>query len=193
MDPMKIQKLHAMNKYKKNRFLINSLVIYSFTALICIALCSSPLWFPSVCSSIRLFLFVSLPKIVSVILGPKCLFIISNIIVAFLVGESKLTGSCDSLPASDIYDDYVKRNQSLRRSPTTEEKKSCRFLTEETLKRVEEDGNEEEEEEYRGEDLNGEEGYSLPAEEFKRRVEDFIARVNKQRRLEAREIVCCSA
>lgn len=39
-------------------------------------------------------------------------------------------------------------------------------------------------------DLEGEEEFSLPTEELKKRADDFIARVNRQRMLEARLLVC---
>jgi len=42
------------------------------------------------------------------------------------------------------------------------------------------------------EDLEGEEEFSLPTEELKKRADDFIARVNRQRMLEARLLVCYS-
>lgn len=39
-------------------------------------------------------------------------------------------------------------------------------------------------------DLEGEEEFSLPTEELKKRADDFIARVNRQRMLEAQLLVC---
>ncbi|KAJ4836806.1 hypothetical protein Tsubulata_045863, partial [Turnera subulata] len=46
-----------------------------------------------------------------------------NVIVAFLVGESKLVGSSESpSPSAEIYDDYVERSRSLRRASTLQGK-----------------------------------------------------------------------
>ncbi|XP_010251332.1 PREDICTED: uncharacterized protein LOC104593268 [Nelumbo nucifera] len=208
MDPIKIEKLQAMNKYKRDQ-LLNKFILYFFTASICALFCSSPLWFPSLCSSMRLLLFVHLPKIGSFIFHPKYLFIICNLIIAILVGESKLTGSHSSSAISDTYDVYVRRNQSLRRCSITEEQKPDTPLIEEGVKRGGEDGKgegeeddrniesdenlDEEEEEEEEAAAAEEESDEMPAEEFKRMVDDFIAKVNKQRWLEAKELVCCSA
>ncbi|KAF9622296.1 hypothetical protein IFM89_031099 [Coptis chinensis] len=120
-------------------------------------------------------------------LNPKCLFIICNIIVVFLIGESKLVASKAS-PVTEIYNEYVNRSVSLHKLPTLGEKqdkgiKMDVFENGYNVKKVNELNNEE----YEGEKGGGED---LPAEELHKRVEDFIARVNKQRRLEARSLLC---
>ncbi|XP_043703812.1 uncharacterized protein LOC122653917 [Telopea speciosissima] len=139
----------------------------------------------------------------SFLFTPKCLFVVCNIIIIFLVGESKLVGSSSPSPAADdIYDEYMKRSQSLRRFSSHEEKIEARNdlelpLIEETIKRVHEDEQEErgqnegEKENSEGDNnsLNGEEEPGLPPDELKQRVEDFIARVNRQRRLEAEQLI----
>lgn len=56
--------------------------------------------------------------------GPKFLFIVCNLIVIFLVGESKLSKS--SL-APDIYEEYMNRNTNLQRLSTSESKKGSAF------------------------------------------------------------------
>ncbi|KAJ4973110.1 hypothetical protein NE237_006284 [Protea cynaroides] len=163
------------------------------------------------------FLFISLPKMRSFLFNPKCLFVVCNIIIVFLVGESKLVGSSSS-PPTDIYDEYRKRSQSLRSFSSHEEKKETSKLEmpliEETTEKVvihedkeevveeEEEEEEEEERKEKGEEENpeqdensfvGEEEPGLPDEEFKQRVEDFIERVNRQRRLEAKLSTSCYA
>ena len=63
-------------------------------------------------------------------------------------------------------------------------------LVEESLHKVEEEKEEKEEEEEKDGDEDGEEDQpGLPAEELNKRVEEFIARINKQRWLEAKLLV----
>ncbi|KAF3432387.1 hypothetical protein FNV43_RR27127 [Rhamnella rubrinervis] len=161
-------------------------------------------------------LFMSLPSIWSSFFNPKCLFVVVNVIVVFLVGESKFLGSSHSSPATDIYSEYLERSQSLKgqrrqsSSTTFQEKKEDKNLKldeyysavverVDDIKEVEakedevdefEDCKEDDGDEnnivddHHQQERDGEEEVGLPAEELKRRVEDFIARVNKQRRLE---------
>ncbi|KAF9606840.1 hypothetical protein IFM89_029297 [Coptis chinensis] len=110
-----------MNKYKKRSTqFLKDLILYCSTALICSILCLSPFWLPSLYASIKAFLFVSVPNFGVLFINPKCLFIVSNVIVIFLIGESKFLSSKSS-PATEIYDEYVKRSSSLRRHPSSEE------------------------------------------------------------------------
>ncbi|XP_043725429.1 uncharacterized protein LOC122671992 [Telopea speciosissima] len=184
MDPIELQKLQPISKYKKKHYFLNTLIFYSLTVFTGTLFCSSPLWFPSLFSSTKSFLFISIPKMRSFLLNPTCLFIVCNIIIVFLVGESKLVGSSSSSSAADIYDEYVKRSQNLQRFSSQEEKKESRKLemrfTEETTQRVHEDGGGEKAEER--EDI-------FDGDDLKRRVEDFIARVNRQRKLEAEQLI----
>ncbi|PON91869.1 hypothetical protein TorRG33x02_124670 [Trema orientale] len=225
-----------MNCYnKKSQFLYN-LILSSLVAITCSFLCSYPFWFSSLTSSIKHLVFISLPNICSSFLNPKCLFIVFNVIVAFLVGESKLLSS-QSSPTTDIYSEYVERSQSLRgqRDFTTtlhEEKKEERKLEmdvnkesenrvyedkevvlvvepneekhDEKLQEEEEEEEVEEEEKFEEAENNDdyddqqekdgeEESEGLPTEELNKRVEEFIARINKQRWLEARMLICSQA
>ncbi|KAG0446562.1 hypothetical protein HPP92_028769 [Vanilla planifolia] len=125
---------------------------------------SSPLWLPST--------FSILEKAGAIVYSPKCLFLICNVIVMVLVRESKLSKSPNH---SDIYEEIVNRNRRLQRP-----------LEMEIIDRREEEV--EEEESFRG--VEGMEGKGL--EELNKRVEDFIARVNRQRMLEARLVGCYS-
>ncbi|OVA09591.1 Protein of unknown function DUF761 [Macleaya cordata] len=207
MDHIYIEKLQAIkakNKFKKNQFL-NTLIFYCLTALACILLCVSPVWLPSLYSSMKVFLSVSLPNFWTYIFNPKCLFIVCNVIVVFLIGESKLFGSKSS-PATEVYNEYVRRSESsIRRLPVLDEKKNTQELKLEFPMMVEgvncaggEEVKEEKRREFVGrgedeekireravEDFDITEECYLPAdEELNRRVENFIARVKKQRKLE---------
>lgn len=222
MDPITAEKLRAMKSYKKSQFY--KLLFHCLVALTCSLLCSFPFSFASLSSSI---MFLSLPTVWSSFFNPKCLFVVVNVIVVFLVGESKLLGSSHSSPATDIYSEYIERSQSLkgqRQPDILQEKKEDSNLKSEyhSIKEVErikeveakedeldkfEDCEEDDDDEnYNsdehhqqqrdGEDENnnaddhdqqqgdGEDEVGLPAEELNKRVEDFIARVNKQRWLE---------
>ncbi|PIA51036.1 hypothetical protein AQUCO_01100096v1 [Aquilegia coerulea] len=203
MDHIKKEKLQAMNKYKKNQFL-NNLILYSLIVIGCILFCSSPLWLPPIYSFMKIFLFVYVPYMKTYISSPKCLFILCNIIVVVLIGESKLVGSKSS-PTTDIYDEYLSRSVSLRESRNTttlvkkknnkeevirmdafENVKQSGYdegLYEEMVEGVKRGGGEDKTSDEKN--LNIDEKLVLPTEELNRRVEDFIARINKQRRLEA--------
>ncbi|XP_039126301.1 uncharacterized protein LOC120262278 [Dioscorea cayenensis subsp. rotundata] len=96
-DPIYIEKLQAMKRYRKTSTtsigLLSKLFQYFLSAL------AVGLLLSRLCSSL-MFLFSM----------PKYLFIVCNIIIIiFLAGDSKLSKAS---PAPDIYEEYVKRNQS---------------------------------------------------------------------------------
>ncbi|CAL9192134.1 uncharacterized protein LOC135613899 [Musa acuminata AAA Group] len=165
---MKVDKLQAMERFKENTYL--SMAIQYSLRVVALGLFLSCLnWLPY----LRLFFLVSLPNVSSVVFGPNCLFVVSNIIIIFLVGESRLTRQP---PRPDVYEEYVKRRRGLHGAACSEAKeaeaeKGC-------------DGQE-------GVGREREEEKGLPAEELNRRVEDFIAKVNMQRKLEPRMLICC--
>ncbi|KAG5249670.1 hypothetical protein OIU76_003681 [Salix suchowensis] len=227
----KLQAVHGM----KTRFYCK-LMFHSFLALTCSLLCSFPLWFPSLCSSMKQFLSLSIPYKYPSFFGPKCLFILLNVIVVFLVGQSRLDGSHSS-PAGEIYDEYVERSWSLRGVSAhldmeeesqlemnlvdqetniqdkevvlEEEAAELTYKGDKEVALKEEDagevheltskGNKDAHEEVKVEEDKhekkeiSEEESGLPPEELNRRVEEFIARVNRQRWLEAQLLVCCQA
>ncbi|KAI5351888.1 hypothetical protein L3X38_004779 [Prunus dulcis] len=232
MDPIKGEKLRAMKSYKKqnNSQIFYSLIVHLLIAIACCLLCSYSHWFPSLYTAKHL-LFMSLPNSWSGFFNPRCLFIVVNFIVVFLIGESRLSGR-QSSPANEMYNEYVERTRSLR-APTSmfQEKKEERtelpilsqkednamILEEKEVDETKEDKHEvdqdedfkecegtdeeekEEEKEKKEEEIEQEkkeeeeEAAGIPAEELNKRVEAFIARVNKQRSLEARFLVCSKA
>ena len=203
MDLIKLREIHAINKSKKYQ-LLDNFFLYSFTVLSCTLFCSSPFWFPSLFHSMKLFLFVSLPKLSSILLSPKFIFIVGNLIIFVLVGESKYFTSNSPSATAVYYDEYIDQKKSLQTtSASVEEKKEVKM--EESFKEKQSktcesgennggkglcEGNLKVHKER--EDLEGEEEFSLPTEELKKRADDFIARVNRQRMLEARLLVCYS-
>ncbi|KAG8365853.1 hypothetical protein BUALT_Bualt17G0015100 [Buddleja alternifolia] len=212
------EKFQAMKNYKRAHFLYN-FVLYSLTSLITCLFFSYPFWFPSV----KHFLF-SLPNNISLFFNAKCLFIVGNLIVFILIGESKLTQSSTKSPTSDIYDEYVARSRSNARkvnlNKEQEEESPKQSLKIVEKKHVNEGKiyHEEKKKEMRlsksmhhheekkkglrtsksevwskreivkREKTKGEKEEELyvPREELNKRVEAFIARVNKQRLLEAK-------
>ncbi|GLT61379.1 hypothetical protein SLA2020_340900 [Shorea laevis] len=234
MDRIKVEKFRAMKSYKKKNHFVYNLVLHFLAALICSLLWSYPYWFPSLHSSMKHFRLISLPCIWSSFFNPKCLFVVVNVIVIFLVGESKLV-STSSSPSDDIYNEYVDRSRSLRRAVSTSHEKSMIIKDEkveekeveliikevssvenkqeeeekenhEKVETVEEDDEEKEKEgeeeaarvpltlmedkERRDKD---EEEDGLPIEELNKKVEEFIARVNKQWWLEVNSLLAFEA
>ncbi|XP_062079502.1 uncharacterized protein LOC133783941 [Humulus lupulus] len=114
MELIKPQKLQSILKCYKNSQLLYNLIHSSMVALlICSLLCSYPYSFPSLTNfSFNYFVLISLPNIWSSFLNPKCLFILFNVIIVFLVSESTLK---KSYPAIDIYSEYVERSKSSHR------------------------------------------------------------------------------
>ncbi|WOL11442.1 hypothetical protein Cni_G20204 [Canna indica] len=118
---------------------------------------SCPNWFPMLYTYLKFLFLVYHPNTTTTFLGHKCLFIISNIIIIFLVGDGRRKKQPNE---PDVYEEYVKKSQSLERV-------ACGDIKEK------------EEAEEKG----------LPVEELNRRVEYFIAKVNMQRKLEARTLI----
>ncbi|OIT31572.1 PREDICTED: uncharacterized protein LOC109208520 [Nicotiana attenuata] len=223
MDSLQMKKIQAMNKYRKQR-LLNKLMLYSFTALSCSLFLSSPLWYPILRSFVKVFLFDSIPKVGALVFSPKCIFIVGNLIVIVLVGESKIFKSRSSSLASN-----VKLNSTKEQENEEKDQKNFIFIAGESKifrsshyslpfngrevnHEVKEEefygyGDKEEDQKIRenctrycgeNEKDQKEEKYKGDYQEFKfaaepnelsKRADDFIARVNKQIRLEAVTIV----
>ncbi|XAR48204.1 hypothetical protein NMG60_11030946 [Bertholletia excelsa] len=208
MDPTKAEKLRAMKSYKKSQ-LFNGLILHSSTALVCTLL--SSYLFPLPWYSFKHLVFSSLPNLnKSSFISPSCLLILGNAIVIFLIAESKLSGSKNPSPVMEIYDEYDERTRRIREVSTLPRKNEAQELEkieyECVVKEKEEveledvDGGnneigkeekgEKEEIEERGKEKEEEEETGLKEKEFNKRVEDFIARVKRQRWVEARLIDC---
>ncbi|EYU27891.1 hypothetical protein MIMGU_mgv1a018495mg [Erythranthe guttata] len=108
---MKAEKIEAMKKNNKRAQFLYNLILYSLTSLITCLFFSYPFnWFPS--SMKHLILFYLETTDFSDFVNPKSLFVVANLIIFILIGESKLSSSRYSSPASDVYDEYIRRNRS---------------------------------------------------------------------------------
>lgn len=183
MDPIKLEKIKAINKYKKHQ-LQNNLFLYSLTAITCSLFCSSPLWFPSLMA----FLYANAPKFWSIFYNSKFVFIAGNLIVVALIGESKIF-SYSSPAIEDYYEQYVSSSRKLQQSLAPQVMKD-KVLKKMTWKeeRVEVDRKELKGLDAEDDDDGGE--LCLPTEELNKRADDYIAKVNKQRIFEATQLLC---
>ncbi|KAK9117603.1 hypothetical protein Sjap_016550 [Stephania japonica] len=111
----------------------------------------------------------------AIVFNPKCLFIVGNIIIVFLIGESKLLSSKSSPTTTDVYEDFVSWSGSFEKGCCSSMPKKVKVM------KFERSRNRELKMDYKDED----DEVGLPAEELQKRAEDLIARVNKQIRMEA--------
>ncbi|MCD7446734.1 hypothetical protein HAX54_015638 [Datura stramonium] len=212
MDSLQMKKIQAINKYRKQR-LLNKLMLYSFTSMTCILFLSSPLWYPLLRAFLKSLLFDSLPKIGALFFSSKCIFIVGNLIVIFLVGESKIFKSSKSSSSSSLPSNVVKQNYA---ADEENGQKNFIFLAAESkisrsryhyslpfsVNMNHDEGEEgefcsyEDEEDMKSANLENcdrkcrenEEFAGTEPNELSKRADDFIARVNKQIRLESASI-----
>ncbi|KAK9080560.1 hypothetical protein SSX86_000318 [Deinandra increscens subsp. villosa] len=235
MDPVRIHayKTRGMKKHKSHQ-LLNDFILYSLTTLACTSFCSSPFWYPPFCATFNVFFFFSLPKITSFFFTSKALFIAGNLIVIFLLGESKFFASKPNAYNDVCHDEYEckpldqlkvlcpsqenKGEQIIKDTPNDHqemqvmilESKTCEENTHEVFfelynndeetcepdvdQMAESSGDHEEDSsclegevlKVVKEDKHGGDGDAgLPEEELNKLVDDFIARINRQRMLEA--------
>ncbi|KAL1218805.1 hypothetical protein V5N11_033078 [Cardamine amara subsp. amara] len=120
------------------------------------------------------FFFFTIPRVITYILNPKVLFVLTNVIVITLIGESRFSRSRPSHPASELGKEYNMRSHSCGSCSHENMKMKIgyqKFLKENIdLPRLEED--------KRGK-LS-----PLQLDSLNQRADDLIARVNRQRRLE---------
>ncbi|KAJ0113506.1 hypothetical protein Patl1_01253 [Pistacia atlantica] len=126
------------------------------------------------------------------IISPKLLFIVGNLIVVILIRESKFFASDTSSASKVYYDEYINKckstctgahqNFSTLEVEKIKEKKQEKYCSEENVVL---ENNEIQELEGKVDRQS-----AFPAEELNKRAEDFIARVNRRRRLEARLLNC---
>lgn len=175
MDPSIIEKINAMKKCSNSRkqqlLVLPTLALYLLVTSILCLLLTSPAWFPRLCSFLSFFLLTTLPDLVtSFLLSPKCLFVVGNLIVAFLVGESRLAPKRDQPSlVNEIHEEHLKKNMALIPKATA----AAVVVADQSPFVGTMEGEEVKEEE-------------APEEELHKRVEDFIARVKRQRKLEAK-------
>ncbi|KAM3334968.1 hypothetical protein ACQJBY_029402 [Aegilops geniculata] len=183
MDPISIEKIRAMRKYRRNRKqqqLLPALVPYlvATCGVLCLLL-TSPAWFPGVCSLLVSFLLTTLPDLATAfLLSPKCLFVVGNLIVAFLIAQSRLaprSQPASELDVDDVHEERVKRSVAPMTAKATAT--TVVFSDDSVLVEGVWVGEKEKEEEVVVE--QGE-------EELEKRVDDFIARVKRQRKLEGK-------
>lgn len=187
-----MQKFEAIKKSKKSKKqqLLDKFFLYTFIAFTCSILCSSPFWVPY----LKGFLFISLPKMSLTLYSPKLLFLLGNLIVVVLIGESKYFATSGS--GGVYYDEYVDhQSRSLSNSSTMEVKEEKKMMIkpfeEETVTRtclLQVSVIERLVEVKQKNDLEGEhdDEVILPTEELNKRADDFIARIKRQRKLEAK-------
>lgn len=185
MDSLHIEKILAMKKYNKkgiqeqqNHLLLlaralPTIVNYALTTFTLLLFVSSPVWVPEILGHLKLILYASLPNMISFFTGPKFLFIVCNLIVIILVSESKLSRAPS---ARDMYEEKLRKNLSNRVSRASVAKASLGGDEE----------REKEEEVSFGTEVE-EEGDAI---ELQKKVEDFIAKVKSQRRVEAKIYLC---
>ncbi|KAK4256921.1 hypothetical protein QN277_006582 [Acacia crassicarpa] len=194
MDPTQIKKIQAMKRYKRHQFLDN-LYFHSLITLTCILFCCIPLFLPYFASLLREFFIVCVPSFVSTLLNSKCLFVLGNLIIVILVVNSRVFSSKSSSSTSDVYyDEFVKsrveRQIQRPQAPTSEYIKVTEM--EEQVSEYEEVRREEVEEEKANEEEEKEQGLASDSDELSKRADDFIARVNEQRKLELNLLQCSS-
>jgi hypothetical protein len=172
MDLIVVEKISATKKYSKSRrqqlLVLPTRTLYLVaTSILCLLLTSSA-WFPRLCSLLSFFLLTTLPDLATAfLLSPNCLFVVGNLIIAFLVGESRLALWRDQPSlVNEIHEEHVKRNMVTIVAKST----AAAVVVADHSPFVGE----------------VEEGEEAPEEELHKRVEDFIARVKKQRKLEAK-------
>ncbi|KAL1812363.1 hypothetical protein ACET3Z_022428 [Daucus carota] len=234
MDSSSIHKIHAINKNRKQE-LMSSLVLYTLTTMSCSLLVFSPFWYPPLCATVNVFLYVSLPKVVSVFFSAKFVFIVGNLIIFFLVSEFQKSKVPHSSEVHGATGQILQSSNKERKTPkfTLEEKGEnikmklkCQQLAKGTTRRIVENFEPQneaaqhlgaqncqmisialkpkdinkvthtyeessmvregcwEQKESNGKNPDGEELKSHE-KDLNKMADDFIARVNKQRRLEA--------
>uniref|UniRef100_A0ACD5Y9E4 Uncharacterized protein n=1 Tax=Avena sativa TaxID=4498 RepID=A0ACD5Y9E4_AVESA len=181
---------------------------FSRATLLGLVLFSAATWVLHGFSCLRGFLLVSLPSAASAIVTPKqCFFVFCNIIVVFLATESKLSrkgarsppsGEDDDvdvvIPELDVFAPSIKENHAAAAVCMRTQQQLDECEKEEDASSTTTLGEDEAllEEVMRKEEDCEEEATELPAvDELNRRVEDFIARFNMERQLEAPRMVVC--
>ncbi|KAK7399253.1 hypothetical protein VNO78_10432 [Psophocarpus tetragonolobus] len=162
MDPTQMKKIEAMNRYKiKKREFLDNLAFYFLSGSV---FCCVTLFLPYLSS-----VMVHISCLIPVLLSSKLLFIIGNLIIFFLVLNSRILSSDSSSTCVVYYDEYIQSSQTTKLHIPSPEGKGCVQKATEASKDA---------------CLYGDQQKFFPSDELNRRADDFIARVNRQRRLE---------
>lgn len=188
---MNIEKYQAMKKYKnsKIRKCISNFIQISTLIVMLGLFLSSPLWLPIFFTHIQIFFMQTLPIIIDVVLTPTCLFVLFNLIIIFLISESRFSSS--SAQSTDIYQEYVTHSKNIRSVVIGDDAVKSEVALSSNLAPIEDSKeNKEEEESEILEEEEEEEEDQEDREKLHKRVESFIAKVNMQRRIEAQMFIC---
>jgi len=191
-----MKKIQAMKRYKKQQFL-NNLYVYFVSALTCSVFCFVTFCMPYLSSLLRVFFLVHISSLVPVLLSSKLLFIIGNLIIFFLVVNSRILSSDPSSTPVVYYDEYIRSSQTPKpRVTTVEVCNQGKALLEKHVvgENLDINSTEKGTETFKEDDDNIDAGDGqrlipsclIPScsDELNKRADDFIARVNRQRRLE---------
>ncbi|MED6216632.1 hypothetical protein PIB30_009521 [Stylosanthes scabra] len=204
MNPTEIKKIHAMKRYKRRQFLDN-LCFYALIAISISLFCCVTLCLPYLSSSSSLVISVKISGLVPILLSSKLLFIIGNIIILVLMFNSRiLSSSSDDTSSSTInnvyYDEYINSCQKrttpipthlvIKAEEKFEKRVEENYSNKGWLKEVAEAKEEEKTDEGAEEEATSLVGSC--SDDLNKRAEDFIARVNRQRRLELTLVHCDS-
>ncbi|EOA14494.1 hypothetical protein CARUB_v10027710mg [Capsella rubella] len=132
----------------------------------------SPLWVQVFNS----FLFIITRIITYYILNPKVLFVLTNVIVITLIGESRMSSSRSSFPASELRKEFIVRSQFCDSSSSHGNVKvemGYQRYSKENIDRPRQD-----------EGKRCKVSMLRDMDPLNQRADDLIARVNRQRRLE---------
>ncbi|XP_019462861.1 PREDICTED: uncharacterized protein LOC109361776 isoform X2 [Lupinus angustifolius] len=182
MDPTHFKKIQAMNRYKRREFLEN-LYFYSLTALICSVFCCVTLCLPYLSSMIKVYLFVFISSLIPLLLNSKLLFIIGNLVIFALILNSRILSSHSSSTTNVYYDEYIHSSQTQKPEIPSVEVKG-KILDGLNILELKEKGWIKKASEAWHEKEEDEPSLFPSSDELNRRAENFIARMNKQRRLE---------
>nr|AFK41290.1 unknown [Lotus japonicus] len=155
MDPTQIKKIQAMNRYKRRQVLDN-LYFYSFTALACSVFCCVTLCLPYLASMVQVFFMVYMSSLIQ-----SSQTHMPQINPTFVVNKAK-----------SFENKHVVESVAMA---VGDELNNLDLKARVWVNKAKEEDNSDGEEEQ---------SFHSSYDELNRRAEDFIARVNRQRKLE---------